>query len=292
MKSLVAAVAALFCAVPAGGEELPNEVFSALVQQGVLIGNATVHLPPPTLPDGLDAAGQKRALEQLADSNRPLDALMRNSVVAPLVLKISDDKTPGAGLTGTARRVDVWFIVHGEFARIISEDFLLGQITPDTRPSSEKADFRGETLTADQLTSRSIVAANNERLFHVSFNLFDRVLVSATSQAMLTRGDSSALVAGRIDPRFETDRQWPNRWQSLKRDDLSRLQTGPAQPYRSAAWYLKVTKLQQPAGANLVEYHILFDEPYAWFEGANLLRSKLPLVVQDAVRRFRRKAVQ
>lgn len=291
MKMLLAILVTI-CVLPARGAELPNQVFAALAAQGVSFGNATVHLPPPTLPDGLDGPGQKKALEQIANENHPLESLLRNSVVAPFVLKISDDKTPGAGLAGTARRVDVWFIAHGDFARITSEEFLLGQITPDTKPEQGKADFRGETLTVEQLASRNIVAISNERLFYISFNLFDRALVSATSQAMLTRNDNSALIAGRIDPRFETDRQWPNRWQPLKRDDLSRLQTGPAQPYRAAAWYLKATKLQQPTGANLIEYHILFDEPHGWFEGANLLRSKLPLVVQDAVRRFRRKVNQ
>ena len=32
---------------------------------------------------------------------------------------------------------------------------------------------------------------------------------------------------------------------------------------------------------------ILFDEPVGWFNGANLLRSKLPIVVQEGVRKFR-----
>jgi hypothetical protein len=64
---------------------------------------------------------------------------------------------------------------------------------------------------------------------------------------------------------------------------------GPARPYIGAAWYSKATKLQQPQGAVLFEYHIVFDEPEGWFNGANLLRSKLPLLVQDGVRKFRRR---
>jgi hypothetical protein len=34
---------------------------------------------------------------------------------------------------------------------------------------------------------------------------------------------------------------------------------------------------------------MIFDEPNGWFGGANLLRSKLPLVIQDEVRNFRRR---
>ena len=98
--------------------------------------------------------------------------------------------------------------------------------------------------------------------------------------------------AGRIDPRFDKDASLTNQWQSLGRDSLGQLKAGPPQPYRAAGWYLKVTRLHEPAGANLVEYHVAFDEPHTWFDGANLLRSKLPLVAQDAIRRFRRKAAE
>jgi len=51
---------------------------------------------------------------------------------------------------------------------------------------------------------------------------------------------------------------------------------------------MKVTKLAEPAGALFVEQHLIFAEPVDWFDGANLLRSKLPLVVQDRVRSIRR----
>jgi hypothetical protein len=38
----------------------------------------------------------------------------------------------------------------------------------------------------------------------------------------------------------------------------------------------------------LIEVHMVFAEPKGWFEGRNLLRSKLPPVMQDSVRKFRR----
>ena len=50
--------------------------------------------------------------------------------------------------------------------------------------------------------------------------------------------------------------------------------------------YVKITKLHAPAGAVLVEQHIVYAEPTGWFDGANLLRSKLPLVMQVNVRRM------
>lgn len=278
--------------VPGARAEAPNVIFDELFSPSATPGATSLRLPAPTMGDGLDAAAQQKALAQLADDSHPLEGLLRKSVVAPFVLKISDEKTPGAGLSGTGRRVDVWFIVHGDFARLTSEDFLLNQITPETKPDQERSNFQGHTLSGGELQARRIAPASNERLFHLAFNLFDRVQVSATNHAMLTRSDDSALVAGRIDPRFDADSTLPNRWQSLTRDSLSRLQAGPARPYRAAVWYVKATRLHEPAGAMLVEHHIAFDEPQAWFDGANLLRSKLPLLVQDAIRRFRRKAAE
>jgi hypothetical protein len=51
---------------------------------------------------------------------------------------------------------------------------------------------------------------------------------------------------------------------------------------------VKVTRLVEPAGALFVEYHLVFVEPRAWFGGANLLRSKVPILAQSEVRAFRR----
>ena len=61
-----------------------------------------------------------------------------------------------------------------------------------------------------------------------------------------------------------------------------------AHPWDGAAFYLKITKLAEPAGALFVEEHVVFAEPTGWFDGANLLRSKLPLVIQNNVRTMRR----
>ena len=55
-----------------------------------------------------------------------------------------------------------------------------------------------------------------------------------------------------------------------------------------AGMYFKITKLAAPEGALFIEQHVMFAEPAGWFGGANLLRSKLPIAVQDNVRTMRR----
>jgi hypothetical protein len=99
-------------------------------------------------------------------------------------------------------------------------------------------------------------------------------------------------LAATLDPRFSQDREIPNAWRPQRLDDAGHVVNGAARPYAGAAWYWKATKLKQPAGAILIEYHVVFDEPEGWFNGANLLRSKLPLLVQDGVRKFRRRFAQ
>jgi hypothetical protein len=53
-----------------------------------------------------------------------------------------------------------------------------------------------------------------------------------------------------------------------------------------------VTELVGVEDGLFVEVHVVYAEPYGWFEGRNLLRSKLPPVLQDSVRKFRRKLAQ
>ncbi len=45
-------------------------------------------------------------------------------------------------------------------------------------------------------------------------------------------------------------------------------QLGSLHPYAGFASYLKATRLAQPAGAVLIEYHLAFAEPREWFNGA------------------------
>src|SRR5205814_1186239 len=88
--------------------------------------------------------------------------------------------------------------------------------------------------------------------------------------------------------RFGDDPEFPNRWRPISRDDDGKPVLGEAHPYGGAGAYIKITRLAEPAGALFVEYHLVFTEPKGWFGGANLLRSKVPILTQSEVRAFRR----
>jgi hypothetical protein len=259
----------------------PDRLIDQLWNQGVVFDQTqAIPLPRPTLADGLDPAAQQQALARVADETHPLEALTRKSVVAPFVLKISDEKPLGGALP---RRVDLWFVAYGDLKVIADESFLKGQID-----AGSKGD-QGGFLSDQDLQSRNITPEKDQRFLAGAVTLFDRVRISGVMRTQLTRSDESATVAAVLDPRFDKDARFPNGWQPATRDDNGKVQFGETHLYHSAAWYCKATKLVQPAGAVLVEYHLLFDEPHAWFNGANLLRSKLPILVQDGVRKFRRR---
>ena len=258
-----------------------------LTTDGVALGaDGKAPLPTPTLPDGLDAAGQERALAELADDAHPVSALLRNSVVAPFRLKISD---VAAGKSAAGRRVDVWFVVYADLDRIADADVLRRGFESESKSAGGGPLPALLELSEADLAKRRITPTTQQRWFAGSANLFDRVQLQATLAAEQTRTPESVLVAMRIDPRFDDDGQFPNRWRPLVRDEGGTPKPGKPHPYHAAGGYVKATRIQKPAGAVLVEYHLAFDEPVDWFSGANLLRSKLPIVCQDGVRKFRRR---
>jgi len=267
-----------------------NAVLLELVEKGVPMPDGSrIRLPPPTMEDNLDAAAQLAAIQRIAQPNHTAEDLLRKSVVAPLVLDIHAIQ----GATPTARGIDFWFVAYGDWATLNSQSFVEGLVKTTDRETSDRRVSRSGTLTDAELAVRGLRSklgeGLEERYSYATFSLFDRVEISATQHAVFHRGPESMVVAAKIDPRFLSDAQYPNLWRPLKRDAADKLQAGPPQPYLSAGYYGKVSRLRSPEGAVFIEYHLVFDEPRGWFGGSNLLRSKLPLIVQDEVREFRRK---
>jgi hypothetical protein len=260
-----------------------------LLAKGGVPGAGDAVLPKPTLADGLGVDAQKAAIVAIADENHPFDALARKPAVAPFILKISGDEESDA--TTTVRRVDVWFIAHGSFKSITDEAFwkhLRDSGASDNKPR-EATTGRVTMLTADVLKTRGIVDPTDQRHIAADVTLFNRVRITGTMQVAQTRTNDSVIVAALLDPRFDHDREFANAWRPITHDDAGETHIGEPQLYHTAGWYAKATRMVDPSDGIFVEYHVLFDEPAGWFNGANLLRSKLPLVAQDVVRKFRRR---
>jgi hypothetical protein len=220
--------------------------------------------------------------------------LTRKSVVSPFVLKLGD--VPTSDAQRPFRTIDLWFIAYGRLELFSQQDFL--QRLVETAESSKKGrlPFIKGILNREEMKQLNLLVEDEpdrlQRFFYSTFGLFDRVLVSATRRVVVTRQPESVIVAAIIDPRFTKSATHPNHWRAVDRDERGEPKLGPPHAYESAGLYAKITRLKEPAGALFIEYHHAFCEPEAWFKGTALLRSKLPMVVQDAVRKLRRRLAE
>lgn len=271
-------------AAPTGESQHCNAVFASLVEEGIAVvpdGGKRVTLPRPSLSEGASAAEQRRLIAELP-GNRPYDDMVRNAIVAPFAMRIEEAENPGGD---PLRRVDVWFVAYGELRQFFDERqaaSLVQWVGTEKKPSSSAV------ISTDELRRHSIVPLVGDHIreqfvFRQGI-LFDRVRVGATYRVMTTLEPGAVVIAAAIDSRFNDDEKYPNFWQSITESS----EPAPRQRYVTAGAYCKVSPLAEPKGALFVEQHFLFAEPLGWFRGAPLLRSKLPLAVQDSVRQLRR----
>lgn len=283
LSAYLVCVAVLLSAEPA------NPAFQQLIEDGLVVdreGRERVKLPAPAMADGLDAAAQRAVIEKVSGGRR-YDEMVRDAIVAPFAMKVEDLPAQGGD---PLRRIDVWYIVHGKLDQFFDEK--LANSMADIGRGEKKDEATGAgPLSAEVLERHGIKTrqgpAFKEQFAYNTGTLFDRVEVSATRHVVATRGDESIIVTAVIDPRFNDDPKYANRWRSI--DSESRPpKIGEPQLYTTSGSYTKITVLKEPAGALFVEHHYLLAEPHGWFRGAPLLRSKLPLVIQDSVRKLRR----
>jgi hypothetical protein len=289
-------VAAAAPNAPAG----ENAVFKGLVGQGIRMSDgATFKLPPPILADGLDAAGQRAAIAKAPRARSTLKELLGKSFYAPVEVKVRTLRTsPDDG--PIVRTVDVWFVAHGDWDKLRSKGFLESVAGRDE--GAGRVVSKSGVLTDQEIAKRKLSATADgtrrvpdtgdgieERFVYTTFSLFERVEVSATRRTALVKGKDFILTAGKVDARFDKDPDYPNQWRPLLRDARAEIKPGPAHPFTHAGGYAKITRLREPADAVFIECHLVYEEDFGWFDGANLVKQKVPVMVQEKVRAFRRK---
>jgi hypothetical protein len=284
MYALALAVLAAVPAQPPAKHEDQNPLFKGLLETGLDIGDGKrAKFPAPSMPDGLDGAKQTAVIKGLIGADYTYDEFTRKAIPAPYLMKIrdinpSDPKAP-------ARAVDVWFVAYGDF-KLLDDDKFLDKLT-----NSGRGGGKSGTLDKAALAKRNIAIkpedAKREGYGHFEFDFLEKVRLNGVGRAMWSRNGESVVTAGEIDPRFAGDKEYPNQWRSIIKEG-GQVKIGDPHPWSGAGMYLKITKLAEPAGAVFVEQHIIFAEPTGWFGGENLLRSKLPLAVQDNVRSTRK----
>lgn len=263
-----------------------NPVYVDALRSGFHADGATIRFPGPILKDGLDANQQHAALLKLSGSERALADLLRDSVTAPFLLKVRDRKMTDA----TVRIVDLWFVVRGDLASL--DPVEVASQASGKAVEAGNMRFASRLLTDDELKPRGRSSHRGRDLarwfVHLEGRLLDRIAVEATNESVATRTEESMVIAGRTDPVFNSDTTLANRWRTLGQDG----QAGSGQPFRGGLSYAKISRLKQPPGSLLVEFHGAFSEPEAWFQGNPILRSKFAPIAQDQIRRLRRELLE
>jgi hypothetical protein len=262
-----------------------NLLFEELTRDGLAIpGGPRVKLPPPVLPDGLSASRKQAIVDKLADKFPP-GLFVRKMVTAPYLLTI---KSIGEGPKRRGHTVRLVFIAHGKLEQLEKENALeqlMGLERKDETRASAKA------LTDEELAQRKIKRVKTpgleESYARLDAVLVDKVKLTGVVRGLASSGKKSLLFACRLDERFADDKKYPNRWRSIGPPPAEKL--GRPEPYTGFGGYLEGTELPRPAGALLIEAHFAFWEPHGWFQGYNVLASKLPLAVRNNVQTFRRK---
>jgi hypothetical protein len=235
--------------------------------------------------DGLSAEQQRDVLDRLEGRQAEVAELLRRSPVTPFVLHFQD--VPTGVEQSPGRLLHLAFVAYGRFEDLTQRDFL------DAMLNSGRKDAHIMPLPAAEVQARRLQASAGEAdrtgWAHVRLTLMDRVELRGTCRTVWSRSEESLLVAAQLEPACLGDAEYPSAWQLLQRDtDGSLRGVGSAEPYLALGYYLKITRLSLAPDALFVEWHLGYLEPVAWFEGANLLRSKLPLALQTKVRAFRR----
>lgn len=265
-------------------------LLAELTRQGVrLHGGTVVRLPEPALADGMDATEQSKIVKRVA-GKYPLDRFLRNAIVAPFVLDVNSVEDAGQR---TGQRVDFYFVAYASLDALLDEAALRDLFGMNESDSNLATRQTIRALTAEELQARNLSPRNEVDLLEsygvIDVPILERARLSGIGFGARRNTEESIIAAWKLAERFADDPQFANQWRPIVRDAVGRDVLGPPQAYSGAGGYLKITRLIEPAGALFVECHSIFDEPHGWFDGKNLLRSKLPLIVQDNVRTLRRK---
>jgi hypothetical protein len=263
-----------------------NPIYVELLRAGFRIDGGTVALPEPTLRDGLDAGRQRAALREVCGSAQALENLLRDSVTAPFVLKIRDQKTADA----TVRMVDLWFVLRADLAGLDPTE-LAGKASGKSAEAGNMR-FENRLIGEDELKPHGRSRQRGQDLSRwysqIKCRLLDRIEIESIDESVATRAADSIVIASHTDLAFDKGDSLVNRWRGIEQD----ARAGPWHPFRGGLSYAKISRLRHPTGAILVELHGAFAEPDPWFQGAPILRSKFAPVAQDQIRRLRRELLK
>ncbi len=212
----------------------------------------------------------------------------RPSPVAPVAIQLEYVKNSADEKVG--HHVHSLFAVHTRLNELRDKDLML-QIFG--RPG-EQADGNG--LKLSELSETQLKAVQNPQLSSsteasidsfsvVDVDLLEKIRIHGLLQFQKSEQEGGFTIAWQlVDYQGSLEELRPT-WQKLGSADEIRT----THPYSGWAGFISVARVQRSPEIVVVESRMLMHEPSEWFSASNYIRSKLPLVIQESARSFRRK---
>jgi hypothetical protein len=227
-----------------------NAVYTQVLTQGVEAGGQTIVLAPPRFIDGLTADQERAALREVAESDRAVDEMLRDSVTAPYIIKVRDQKASGA----TIRMADIWFVVYAPLEQV-------DPVREVARADQKKVEvanmsFETRTLKSDEIQAAGIKSANTaagqaDWYAHVHARLLDRIEFDLTNHGAVSQSPDSIVVASRTEPSFDKAESTVNCWKSVTATAGATALNSAKQPYSGGISYAKISRCAlKPGGAD------------------------------------------
>ncbi|MEM8670323.1 MAG: hypothetical protein AAGG48_22555 [Planctomycetota bacterium] len=271
-----------------------SRLLGEMTDEGVLVleGQRCL-LPEPSLRGELDSDSRQAVLDDLA-GGRGWKHFSRASISAPVAIRVQYVKNAKGERIG--HQVHCAFVVHAPLETLKDRELMEQLFLPT--PSSE-----GDRNDADEQVSASAIGeeelkaagiasvADDESYGLVELPLLKKVVVRGVMRSERQVDGNSVTLAWLIDPRFTGDPSGKNVWAKVNEDESGEMVLGETHPYRGAGGYMHISRLAELPDACLVEMRFVLHEPTDWFRGSAMLRSKLPLLLQDSAKKFRRKVM-
>ncbi|MBB3205623.1 hypothetical protein FHS27_001427 [Rhodopirellula rubra] len=253
-----------------------------------------------------DSPSAMKALETLA-GRHGVSRFTRDSVVAPISVQTDSIKNDEGDRIG--HFIDVAFVVHQSIAEIRKsealEDFKSDPDSPektielsDQDNPEELEKNKTRSLTKQELADFNVTLDGQyEALGYLQMPLLSKVVVRGVARArrsIWSTDDETApiILTWLLDSRFGSPTPDPesisNQWRAIERNSVGEKELGPPHPYAGMGGYVAITPVPGQEQASIIQLRFVLHEPHDWFDGRNLLRSKLPILIQDRVRNLRR----
>lgn len=291
---------ATFSSSATGQDAWPGRM-GDLIAGGLVIGGQDVKLNAPKFDPRSPSEERSAAQERLAGAHG-WKRFSRNSVVAPVKIELAYLKNESDQRIG--HRVHVAYVVHAGLDTLRDAD-LMGDLfgkpsdgdsdhdDETARESSEgEESFLSEELDPKELAALQIEPEEGVSYGWLEFLLLKKVDLQGVIRSQRWEEENFVAISWELDDRFSDQNPahetYRNEWIRRDRGPNGELMLSDPKPYSGVAGYLVISTIAGLGNASLIEAEVVLHEPEGWFNGSSLLRSKLPLILQESARRFRR----